>query len=33
MGSRRRAFELTALDRHLPMYQTREDALAAIGST
>jgi anti-sigma B factor antagonist len=28
-GSQRRAFELTALDRQLPMYETRGDALAA----
>jgi anti-sigma B factor antagonist len=31
MGSQRRAFELTALDRQLPMYETRSDALAAVG--
>jgi anti-anti-sigma factor len=31
MGSPRRAFELTALDRHLPMHETRQDALTAIG--
>jgi anti-sigma B factor antagonist len=31
MGSPRRAFEMTALDRQLPMYETRRDALAAIG--
>jgi anti-sigma B factor antagonist len=31
MGSPRRAFELTALDRQLPMYRTRRDALAAVG--
>jgi anti-sigma B factor antagonist len=30
-GSPRRAFEVTALDRHLPMHETRQDALAAIG--
>jgi anti-sigma B factor antagonist len=30
MGSQRRAFEVTALDRQLPMYETRADALAAI---
>jgi anti-sigma B factor antagonist len=30
MGSQRRAFELTALDRQLPMYETRPDALAAV---
>jgi anti-anti-sigma factor len=33
MGSPRRAFEVTALDRHLPMHETRQDALAAIGLT
>ena len=32
-GSPRRAFELTALDRHLPMYETRRDALAAVGAS
>ena len=31
MGSPRRAFEVTALDRHLPIHETRRDALAAIG--
>jgi anti-sigma B factor antagonist len=30
MGPQRRAFEVTALDRRLPMYETRADALAAI---
>jgi anti-anti-sigma factor len=30
LGSPRRAFEVTALDRHLPMHETRQDALAAI---
>jgi anti-sigma B factor antagonist len=30
MGSQRRAFEVTALDRQLPMYQTRAEALAAV---
>ena len=30
MGSQRRAFELTALDRQLPMYESRADALAAV---
>src|SRR5437588_9282113 len=30
-GSPRRAFELTALDRQLPMHETRQDALAAVG--
>jgi len=33
MGSPRRAFELTALDRHLPMHETRQDALAAVGAS
>ena len=33
MGPQRRAFELTALDRELPMHETREDALAAVGTT
>lgn len=32
MGSPRRAFELTALDRQLPMYETRQEALAATGA-
>jgi anti-sigma B factor antagonist len=32
-GSARRAFEVTALDRHLPMHETRQDALAAIGAS
>ena len=32
MGSQRRAFELTALDRELPMHETRRDALAAVGA-
>ena len=32
-GSPRRAFELTALDRELPMYETLEDALAALGAS
>jgi anti-anti-sigma factor len=32
MGSPRRAFELTALDRQLPMHETRQDALAAVGA-
>jgi anti-sigma B factor antagonist len=31
-GSRRRAFEVTALDRHLPMYETRQEAFAAVGA-
>jgi anti-sigma B factor antagonist len=30
MGSQRRAFEVTALDRQLPMYETRGDAVAAV---
>jgi anti-sigma B factor antagonist len=30
MGSQRRAFELTALDRQLPMYETLAEALAAV---
>ncbi|MFL5859742.1 MAG: STAS domain-containing protein [Solirubrobacteraceae bacterium] len=29
-GSQRRVFELTALDRQLPMYETGSDALAAV---
>jgi anti-anti-sigma factor len=33
LGSPRRAFELTALDRQLPMYETRPDALAAVGAS
>jgi anti-sigma B factor antagonist len=33
MGPQRRAFELTALDRQLPMHETREAALAAVGIT
>jgi anti-sigma B factor antagonist len=33
MGSPRRAFELTALDRQLPMYETRRDALTALGAS
>ncbi len=32
MGPQRRVFELTALDRQLPMYETRRAALAAIGA-
>jgi anti-sigma B factor antagonist len=31
MGPQRRVFELTALDRQLPMYETRNAALAAVG--
>lgn len=30
MGPQRRAFQVTALDRQLPMYETREDALGAV---
>jgi anti-anti-sigma factor len=33
LGSPRRAFELTALDRQLPMHETRQDALAAVGAS
>jgi len=33
MGPQRRAFELTALDRKLPMYETRGHALAAVGAS
>lgn len=33
IGSSRRAFELTALDRQLPMHETRQDALAAVGAS
>lgn len=29
-GSPRRAFEVTGLDRHLPMHESRQDALAAV---
>ena len=32
MGPQRRVFELTALDRQLPMYETRPDALAAVAA-
>src|SRR5438270_5666177 len=32
MGPQRRAFELTALDRQLPIYETRDEALAAVGA-
>ena len=32
IGSRRRAFELTALDRQLPMHETRADAMDAVGA-
>jgi anti-sigma B factor antagonist len=32
MGSQRRAFEVTALDRQLPMHETRRAALAAVGA-
>ena len=31
-GPRRRALEVTALDRHLPIHETRKAALAAIGA-
>jgi anti-sigma B factor antagonist len=30
MGSQRRAFEVTTLDRHLPMHETRQAALNAV---
>lgn len=30
IGPQRRTFELTALDRQLPMYESRDDALAAV---
>ena len=33
LGPQRRAFELTALDRHLPMHETREAALAAVSAS
>lgn len=33
LGSPRRAFELTALDRQLPMYETRRDALVAVAAS
>ncbi len=33
LGPQRRVFELTALDRQLPMFETREAALAAVGAT
>jgi anti-sigma B factor antagonist len=33
MGPQRRAFELTALDRQLPMHENRKAALAAVGVT
>lgn len=32
-GPQRRAFEVTALDRQLPMHYTREAALAAVGAS
>ena len=32
MGPQRRTFELTALDRQLPMYETRDAALTAVGA-
>ena len=31
IGPQRRAFEVTALDRRLPMHETRQAALAAVG--
>jgi anti-anti-sigma regulatory factor len=33
MGSPRRAFELIALDRQLPLHETRQEALAAVGAS
>jgi anti-anti-sigma factor len=33
LGPQRRAFEVTALDRQLPMFATRQDALTAISAT
>jgi anti-sigma B factor antagonist len=33
MGPQRRALELTALDRQLPLHETRKAALAAVGAT
>jgi anti-sigma B factor antagonist len=33
MGPQHRIFELTALDRQLPMHETRRDALAALGTS
>jgi anti-sigma B factor antagonist len=32
MGPQRRTFELTALDRQLPMYESRDEALAAVSA-
>ena len=32
LGPQRRAFELTAIDRQLPMYESRDHALAAVGA-
>jgi anti-sigma B factor antagonist len=32
MGPQRRSFEMTALDRQLPLYETRRDALVAVGA-
>jgi anti-sigma B factor antagonist len=31
LGPQRRAFKLTALESQLPMYENRDDALAAVG--
>jgi anti-sigma B factor antagonist len=33
IGPQRRALEVTGLDRHLPMYETREAALAAVAAS
>ena len=33
LGPQRRAFELTALDRQLPIHETREAALAAVSAS
>ena len=33
LGPQRRVFELTALDRQLPMHEAREAALAAVGAS
>ena len=32
-GPRRRALEVTGLERHLPIHESREAALAAVGTT